>query len=140
MVDPVGPVCPVGPLAHRFAAFASFVYLPRSPQSLKGVSGDVIILEEAAYCDPVRNGPNRNCGLLYQLLTLAGTRLRGGRSVAEHAIERSPLHFYNSWREDSTTCASRSVQPTRQNTPNLSTGLKGETTADTHNYSAQHWA
>ena len=26
--------------------------LPPAPQSLKGVSGDVIILEEAAYCDP----------------------------------------------------------------------------------------
>ena len=25
---------------------------PPAPQSLKGVSGDVIILEEAAYCDP----------------------------------------------------------------------------------------
>ena len=25
---------------------------PDAPQSLKGVSGDVIILEEAAYCDP----------------------------------------------------------------------------------------
>lgn len=25
---------------------------PNTPQSLKGVSGDVIILEEAAYCDP----------------------------------------------------------------------------------------
>jgi len=26
--------------------------LPKCAQSLKGVSGDVIILEEAAYCDP----------------------------------------------------------------------------------------
>ena len=26
--------------------------LPLLPQSLKGVSGDVIVLEEAAYCDP----------------------------------------------------------------------------------------